>query len=448
VRALADRVLRLVARAACVGWFRSVEVSGLDRVRWEGPVVIVANHTGGFVDAALLAAVLPRVPRFLAMARLWKVWPARPFLRFAGAIPVQRAADGATAGNVGTFASAEDTLRSGGAIAIFPEGQASDEPRLLPVKTGAARIALGARARGVAGIRVVPVGIMYEAKQRARSRAYLRVGAPLDLEAAPRELVGADEEDREAVRSLTEEIRRRLAHAALDYADAAQAAELWLAAEVSLRRVGGSPSWAPPLSALEERAGALAELPGPAQAEVRRAALDYRWALEVNATTDRAVAAGRRHGLGAARVAGGLLTLAAVPVAALGLVVNALPAFLVHLAGRRPAAPVTLATVKFLVGLVVFPLSWIALRTWVIRDAPHPWLLTAMLGPVCGLVAAVVADRLRRARLARLRPGRLVVPDRAAEDLFERRAWLVESVRAGLQDPGSPAPGSTPHRRW
>ncbi|MGE5225749.1 MAG: 1-acyl-sn-glycerol-3-phosphate acyltransferase [Planctomycetaceae bacterium] len=447
MRAIADRVLRLAARAACLGWFRSVEVSGRDRVRWEGPLLVVANHTGGFVDAALLCDVLPRVPRFLAMARLWKVWPARPFLALAGAIPVQRAVDGSTTGNVGTFAAAEEALRGGGIVAIFPEGQASDEPRLLPVKTGAARIALGARARGVAGVRIVPVAIVYEAKQRARSRAYVRVGDPLDLEAAPRGLDGAGDEDHGAVRALTEEIRRRLADAAVDYDDAAQAADLWLAAEVSLRRAGGSPSWTPPLSALEERAGALVALPSDAQAEVRRAVADYRHALEVNATSDRAVAAGRRHGLSAARVAGGVLTVLMLPLALVGLVVNAVPALFVHLAGRRAAAPVTLATVKFLVALIAFPLAWFALRRWVVGGAAHPLLLTAALGPGCGLVAAVVGDRVRRARLARLRPGRLVVPDRAAEDLLERRAWLVETVAAALGEAAA-GPGSPMHPRW
>lgn len=158
MRALADRIVRLIARLMTVGWFRSVEVSGVERLDRRGPIVIVANHHGGFVDPALLAAILPRMPRFLTMASLWKVWPIRPLLALAGAIPVQRSVDGATGRNVQTFHAADDVLREGGMVGIFPEGQASDLPHLLPVKTGAARIALGARARGAAGIRIVPVG--------------------------------------------------------------------------------------------------------------------------------------------------------------------------------------------------------------------------------------------------------------------------------------------------
>jgi hypothetical protein len=131
-------------------------------------------------------------------------------------------------------------------------------------------------------------------------------------------------------------------------------------------------------------------------------------------------------------VAGGFLTLIVLPFAVVGLVVNAIPALAVHLAGRRKAEPVTLATVKFLVGSVAFPVTWLVLRYGVVDETSSPWLWTVVLGPLCGLVAAITADRLRRIRLARLRPARLVVPTRAAEDLSERRAWLVESVHTAV----------------
>ena len=441
MRVVADRIVRLIARLTSVGWFRSVEVSGLERVVWSGPILLVANHHGGFLDPALLAAVLPRMPRFLAMARLWTVWPVRPLLRLAGAIPVQRAVDGATGRNVHSFEAADEVLRHGGVVGIFPEGQASDLPHLLPVKTGAARIALGARARGARAMWVVPVGVIYERKQAARSRAFVRVGRPIELDAdAPRLLDPAgpgDESDSDAVHALTAEIERRLAEASLDFEDAVQAADLWFAASVSLRRRGGSPSWAPRLSELERRAQLLAELPPEAQTSVRAAAIDYRHALEVNVTEDRAVAAGPRGGVGAARVAAGLLTLLALPLALVGALVNAPPALAVHVAGRRKVEPVTLATIKFLVGVVAFPATWLVLRYGVLDGTSEPWLWTVLLGPLCGLIAAVTADRIRRIRLARLRPARLVVPTRVADDLLERRAWLVESVEAAV---GVPSP--------
>lgn len=431
MRRTADRALHVIARLATLGWFRAVEAVGVHLVERDHPTLVVANHAGGFVDPALLTAVLPRVPRFLAMARLWRIWPIRPLLAFAGAIPVQRAQDGVTGRNVDAFVAAHRVLADGGLVGIFPEGQASDESHLLPVKTGAARIALGARAGGVRRIRIVPVGLIYERKQTARTRAYVRVGTPLDLDG----WLGsdpADPGDHATVERLTRAIEEGLGRAALDFEDAAQAHELGYAAAVYLRKPGGSPSWAPPLSAIDRVAGALADAPRDAQRRVREAVGSYRAALEVNDATDRQVAAGPRDATAPARVAGGLLTVVALPFALVGLVVNAVPALLVHLAGRRPVAPVTLATLKFLVGSVVFPATWLAWRYLVLDDATNPWLLTVAIGPVCGLVAAVVGDRLRRARLARLRPSRLAVPGRAAEDLAERRSWLVEVVDEAL----------------
>src|SRR6185503_4029392 len=96
MRGVADRLVRLIARAATFGWFRAVEVTGLERIPRTGPVLLVANHHGGFVDPALLVATIPRPVRFLAMASLFRILPLRPLLAFAGAIPVHRARDADT----------------------------------------------------------------------------------------------------------------------------------------------------------------------------------------------------------------------------------------------------------------------------------------------------------------------------------------------------------------
>ena len=49
-------------------------------------------------------------------------------------------------------------------VIILPEGVTRDDPSIASIKTGAARLALGARAHETAGIQITAVGIRYEDK--------------------------------------------------------------------------------------------------------------------------------------------------------------------------------------------------------------------------------------------------------------------------------------------
>ncbi len=81
-------------------------------------------------------------------------------------------------GTGGPSPGATGCWSDGGMVAIFPEGISHDEPSLQPLRTGAARIALSAAAAGVADVETVAVTLIYDDKQRFRSRALVRVGAP------------------------------------------------------------------------------------------------------------------------------------------------------------------------------------------------------------------------------------------------------------------------------
>src|SRR5688500_3851771 len=326
MRRVADRLVRLIARAATLGWFRAVEVTGLERIPRAGPVLLVANHHGGFVDPALLVATVPRPVRFLAMASLFRILPLRPLLALGGAIPVHRAQDAArvgegTRGNVDTFSACFAHLRDGGAIGIFPEGQASDEAHLLPIRTGAARIALGAHSRGAMGLRIVPVGLIYEDKQRARARAYVRVGEPIEMDSdlATNPAVPPDETDREAVEALTGKIEERLNDAAIDFRSAEQRSALRLAANVALRWEHGDPRGRPPVGEVDRLADGLAEAPPPLEEAVRAAASEYREALATARIPDAVVAPGAEEALARGSRFGWLVTLGLAPFAAIGL---------------------------------------------------------------------------------------------------------------------------------
>jgi 1-acyl-sn-glycerol-3-phosphate acyltransferase len=374
MRRLADRLVRWIARTATLGWFRAVEVTGLDRIPRRGPVLLVANHHGGFVDPALLVATVPRSVRFLAMASLFRILPLRPLLALAGTIPVHRTQDAAGGAgalrNVDAFAACFAHLRDGGVIGIFPEGQASDEPHLLPVRTGAARIALGAHSRGAMGLTIVPVGLIYEDKQRARSRAYVRVGDPIvmDEDLATNPAVPPDESDGDAVIALTKTIEERLADAALDFETAEQRSALRMAANVELRWEHGDPRGRPPVGEVERLADRLSEVHPVAEAAIRAAATDYREGLAAAGVSDAVVAPGAETAFARRSRAGWVLTVALAPLAAAGLLANAAPTALVYAVGRRPLPPVTHATAKFLTAIVGFSANWTALRWWVFDE--------------------------------------------------------------------------------
>ncbi|WP_262920713.1 1-acyl-sn-glycerol-3-phosphate acyltransferase [Hymenobacter sp. 5516J-16] len=111
--------------------------------------------------------------------------------------------------NEKAFGRCYDYFDRGGTIMIFPEGTSVSERRLRPLKTGAARIALGAEARHnfTLGLHILPLGINYFDPQRFRSDVFMDLAEPIRV-ADYAEHYRQDPEG--AADVLTEEIRRRM----------------------------------------------------------------------------------------------------------------------------------------------------------------------------------------------------------------------------------------------
>src|SRR5262245_22908213 len=156
------RVVRRLARWLLGLFYGRIEVVGAERIPPAGPLILTANHQNALVDPMILMAVVPRRLRPVAKAPLFRYPVLGWLMRLSGAIPVERRHDPGSdpAKNAAMFATATATLAAGGAILIFPEGVSQAEPRLMPLRTGAARMALAAANAGSAPT-LLTVGLVY-----------------------------------------------------------------------------------------------------------------------------------------------------------------------------------------------------------------------------------------------------------------------------------------------
>jgi glycerol-3-phosphate O-acyltransferase / dihydroxyacetone phosphate acyltransferase len=388
VRLALDRLLLVVARVLALGFFRRIEVDGRSRLPGRGqPTLFAVSHLNGFVDPVVFIAGVRRFPRFIAKRALWRYLPARPVLALVGVVPVERREDSAdTSSNRSSFEACHRVLSEGQAVAIFPEGTTHDRLELAPIRTGAARIALGARAAGVGRITIVPVGILYESKFKLRSRALLRVGEPIDLDDAVASLVPGrpvgGEDDHEAVRALTDQVATNLTAASPRFASVFEWQKLAYASEVALRQ----PDRPVRLVDREDLAQAIADAPSERVDEVAEAIAIHHLNLSAIRITDEQLLARELPGrvLKRAIVTGVLLAIAALFLL-VGVLVNLAPAVLTMAVSAAVRAPVTKGTVRTLAAAVLFPLAWWGTAAW-LSDGFWAVLLEGLVFATCGLL--------------------------------------------------------------
>src|ERR1051325_7653142 len=173
-------ILRLTLRV----YFRRIEVTGRENVPPEDAVIFVLNHPNALVDPAFLLCLAPRRVAFLAKMPLFRTPVIGYVVRALDSLPAYRRQDEGedVSRNVETFAAARALLGRGIAIGICPEGVSHNEPRLKPLKTGAARIALAAVSSGEEiKLQIVPAALYYTEKTSFRSSALLHFAKPIPV---------------------------------------------------------------------------------------------------------------------------------------------------------------------------------------------------------------------------------------------------------------------------
>ncbi|MEV8517251.1 lysophospholipid acyltransferase family protein [Dactylosporangium sp. NPDC051484] len=129
-------------------------VTGLDHLPETGGAILAANHLS-VADQLFLGILTPRHIAFWAKAEYFRSPGLRGSLTRRivtgmGAIPVERGGGRAA---LSAFEAAVPVLRSGGLVAVFPEGTRSPDGRLYRGRTGAVRLA------HQTDVPIIPVGI-------------------------------------------------------------------------------------------------------------------------------------------------------------------------------------------------------------------------------------------------------------------------------------------------
>jgi 1-acyl-sn-glycerol-3-phosphate acyltransferase len=127
-----------------------VSVLGMENLPHQGPCIAVSNHAS-YLDAVLLAAVLPRPFAFVAKQELEQSLVAGFLLRRLGAEFINRDVDASQ--SVANAKRLAALARAGTALFLFPEGTFRRAPGLRPFHQGAFL------AAAEAGVPVVPVAL-------------------------------------------------------------------------------------------------------------------------------------------------------------------------------------------------------------------------------------------------------------------------------------------------
>ena len=138
--------IRVIARIAVPLLIR-LRVIGVENVPKAGPVILVSNHLN-WIDIPMIGYKVMRRTHFMAKAELFRKAPFKWLAIGLGAFPVRRGEADRQA-----IKQAEEVLKAGQVLVIFPEGTRSRSRKMKEGLAGVALIALRS------GAPIVPVGI-------------------------------------------------------------------------------------------------------------------------------------------------------------------------------------------------------------------------------------------------------------------------------------------------
>jgi|GEM_PF-297727 len=176
------RLFWCLANIAIRVFYGKIEVSGIESIPKDGPLLIASNHPNGFLEPIIMACLFPRPLHFMVRGDVFnKPW-LRPILLHTNQIPIFRFKDGFSElrKNDASLREAYKALDQDAAIILFIEGGTQPVKTLRPFQKGLARMANSYLdvSKNDKPLQILPVAINFVSPFMLRSRVMLNVGKP------------------------------------------------------------------------------------------------------------------------------------------------------------------------------------------------------------------------------------------------------------------------------
>ncbi|CAH0489342.1 unnamed protein product [Peronospora farinosa] len=218
-------------------YFRKIVVYGLNNFPREGPVILCPNHPNMLVDAILVMTEVVRYgrnPYVWAKGSLFSNPIASFVLKRFGAVPVYRprrnensladvdsdmTPEELEAANRTMFQYTWRVLDGGNVMVLFPEGTSYTAPKMLSLRTGVVRVAIGFAKHYDKPIPIVPLGLNYFNKDHFRSQVTLEFGPPMIITPDMVQHEDFQNDEHTVVKHLTLELGERMRDVTLNASD-------------------------------------------------------------------------------------------------------------------------------------------------------------------------------------------------------------------------------------
>ncbi|MCK4881098.1 MAG: 1-acyl-sn-glycerol-3-phosphate acyltransferase [Bacteroidales bacterium] len=172
-------------RAFFFRFYSKVEVTGLENIPRNEPVIMAPNHQNATMDALILLFSAPQDIVFLARADIFNNRVMAFFLNSMKMLPVFRQRDGASelGKNVDIFDISVDVLHHRHYLCVMPEGNHGHQRRLRTIVKGIFRIAFKAQEEygNIPFVKILPVGFDLGHYVKQNQTLLIQYGKPIEM---------------------------------------------------------------------------------------------------------------------------------------------------------------------------------------------------------------------------------------------------------------------------